>query len=70
MSEVVADGETGLLAPARDDSSLAEHVLRLAADSDLRRRMGAAGQARAKQLFDESRMCADYQRLYLDLSRS
>ena len=67
MSEVVADGSTGLLAPARDDAALAERILRLAGDPELRRRMGAAGRARAKDRFDERRMADDYGRIYREL---
>jgi len=69
MSEVVADGTTGLLAPVKDDSALAECILRLAVNPQLRRQMGDAGRSRAKQLFDEPRMCAEYKRLYLDLGQ-
>ena len=67
LREVVADGTTGLLAPARDAAALAERVLRLAADAGLRRRMGLAGRARAKECFDEPRMAADYARAYREL---
>jgi glycosyltransferase involved in cell wall biosynthesis len=68
VREVVADGETGLLAPAGDDAALTAHVLRLAGDADLRRRMGAAGRTRAKDHFDEPRMCADYGAIYRELA--
>jgi glycosyltransferase involved in cell wall biosynthesis len=70
LREVVADGATGLLAPAGDDDALAERILRLAGDPEPRRRMGAAGRARAKALFDEPRMCADYSRLYRELGHA
>jgi L-malate glycosyltransferase len=70
LREVVDDGVTGLLAPAKDDAALASHVLRLAADADLRRAMGDAGRARAKRYFDESRKADDYQRLYHELGRA
>jgi glycosyltransferase involved in cell wall biosynthesis len=67
MSEVVVDGTTGLLAPVRDESALADFIFRLAANPELCRQMGDAGRSRAKQLFDEPRMCAEYKRIYLDL---
>jgi glycosyltransferase involved in cell wall biosynthesis len=70
MNEVVVDSTTGFLTPSNDDAALADRLLRLAGDPYLRQRMGAAGRARAKDLFDEPRMCADYQRLYLDLCHS
>jgi glycosyltransferase involved in cell wall biosynthesis len=70
LREVVADGATGFLAPAGDDAGLAGHVLRLAADPGLRRRLGEAGRDRAKLHFDEPRMCADYGRLYEEACRA
>lgn len=69
LAEMVAHGDTGFLAPVRDDAALAGLVLRLADDPDLRRRMGRAGRARAKERFDEPRMCADYGRLYEEACR-
>lgn len=56
--EQVVDGETGLLVPPRDSGPLAEALRRLACDPDLRERMGAAGRARALDLYDESKVLA------------
>lgn len=67
LREIVVENETGFLAPARDDELLAQHIVRLAADSDLRRRLGDAGRKRAQQFFDEQRMCDEYGRIYEDL---
>lgn len=64
VPEVVADGQTGLLAPAGDAAALAAAVLRLLADPALARRMGEAGQARAAALFSQQAMHAAYARLY------
>ncbi|MFO0810226.1 MAG: glycosyltransferase [Gemmataceae bacterium] len=64
LREVVAHGDTGFLAPARDDAALAGLIQRLADDPNLRRRMGESGRVRAKERFDEPRMCDDYGRLY------
>lgn len=52
MSELVVNGETGLLVPPGDANELAAALGRLIADRDLRRRFGAAGRARAEGLFD------------------
>jgi sugar transferase (PEP-CTERM/EpsH1 system associated) len=69
MAEVVENGRTGLLAPSGDHATLAEHVLRLAADRDLRVQMGECGRQRAVEMFSENQMHADYCRLYEELSR-
>jgi glycosyltransferase involved in cell wall biosynthesis len=50
-SEIIADGETGLLVRDDDPADLAEALQRLAADDGLRRRMGEAAARRARALF-------------------
>ena len=50
--EIVVDAETGYLVPPGDEGALAAAIERLLADSSLRRRLGAAGRARAEALFD------------------
>jgi glycosyltransferase involved in cell wall biosynthesis len=62
--EVVADGETGLLAPPGDDSALAERILALLRDPELRRRMGRRGRARVLELFRPQRMAEQVARVY------
>jgi glycosyltransferase involved in cell wall biosynthesis len=52
VAEAVEDGETGFLVPAADSEALAGALERLVSDADLRRRLGAAGRARALRLFD------------------
>ncbi|MBI5329651.1 MAG: glycosyltransferase family 4 protein [Betaproteobacteria bacterium] len=56
IAEAVADGETGLLVPARDAQGLAAGLARLMRDPELRARFGAAGQARASERFGQERM--------------
>lgn len=46
-TEVVADGETGLLVPVRDVLALTRALLRCLDDADLGRRLGSAGRERA-----------------------
>jgi glycosyltransferase involved in cell wall biosynthesis len=47
IPEFVIDGETGLLVPPRDVSSLSLALKRLLEDEDLRNRLGRNGQSRA-----------------------
>lgn len=52
ISDIVADGETGLLVPPGDSPGIAGAILRLLADPCLRDRMGDAGRRRMERLFD------------------
>ncbi len=52
--EQIVDGETGLLVQPAQVAPLTLALARLAADADLRRRMGAAGRERAARLYDEA----------------
>ena len=56
--EQVVDGETGFLVGLMDVPALAGALQRLAADPDLRTRLGAAARARALDLYDEGRVVA------------
>ncbi|MCX6551967.1 MAG: glycosyltransferase [Acidobacteria bacterium] len=56
MPEVVEDGVTGLVVPTANPGAMADAILRLLADADLRRRMGEAGLARVRAQFTADRM--------------
>lgn len=56
--ETVRDGETGLLVPPADPTALADAVIRLLGDDDLRQRMGAAGRAMVEAEYDWP-LCVD-----------
>ncbi len=62
--EVVVDGETGLLVPAREPAALAAALLRLHRDAAERGRMGTAGRRRVEEHFDVRGMVARYEALY------
>jgi glycosyltransferase involved in cell wall biosynthesis len=64
VGELVADGETGLLAPPGDAAAMAAQLERLLADPALRVAMGAAGRERALRLFDLERSRAAHAQLY------
>ena len=51
-SEVITDGETGLLVPPRDPKSLAEATLKLLDDEELRHRIGANGREHVANNYD------------------
>ena len=56
--EQVVHGETGLLVQPGRSAELAAALAQLAAEPALRARMGAAGRARALELYDEARVTA------------
>ena len=55
IGEQVEDGVTGFLVPPGDHRIVAEAVLKLIADPDLRHGMGVAGRLAAERLFDAAR---------------
>lgn len=62
--EVVDDGRTGVLVPARDPERLAETLSALLADGPRRRALGAAGRERAEERFAFERMLSMYLQAY------
>jgi glycosyltransferase involved in cell wall biosynthesis len=52
VPELVVDGVTGILVRPGDEHELGQALGRLIADAGLRRRLGAAGRARAEERFD------------------
>ena len=67
VPEMVADGETGFLVEPDDAAGFAEATASLLRDDGLRRRMGAAGRERARQVFSpaayEAAMLALYRKI-------
>ncbi len=68
-TEVVVDGETGVLVPPSEPESLAQALLHLFGDADESRRMGLAGRRRVEEHFDVRKMVAAYERLYCEDAR-
>lgn len=62
-SEMVADGQTGLLVPPGNVPALAGAVKQLLADPGRRRAMGAAGYQRVVDCFSEQTMYRQYEQL-------
>jgi glycosyltransferase involved in cell wall biosynthesis len=65
--QVVDDGRTGVLVPVNNAPALAEALLRLSRDGELRQRMATASSTKAREQFDQrqviSTTLAVYERL-------
>jgi colanic acid/amylovoran biosynthesis glycosyltransferase len=64
IPEVVKDGVTGLLAEERDVEGLAERLIMLARDAELRRIMGKAGRRHVEENYDVRRLVARLEDAY------
>jgi glycosyltransferase involved in cell wall biosynthesis len=62
--EIVADGETGFLAPAGDAAGFAVRLARLLADDRLRGQLAAEGRRRAERDFSPARLLHGYLEIY------
>jgi glycosyltransferase involved in cell wall biosynthesis len=67
VPDVVRDGEDGFLVAPGDVDELAERLVALAADPELRTRMGAAGRERVLPRYSVARLVDDVDRLYRSL---
>lgn len=66
-AELVAEGETGLLAPAGDSAALAAALARLAFDPPQMRALGQAGLRRVRERFSMEAMVSAYDAMYRGL---
>lgn len=66
-SEVVEDGVNGLLVPVRESKALAQAILRLVGDSEMRRRLGRESRQRAVARFDLSAIADQIRSIYREL---
>jgi glycosyltransferase involved in cell wall biosynthesis len=64
IPEVVQDGATGFLVPPRDHHAMADALIKLLGDVQLRKRMGDAGLALVKAKFSAERMVQETLRAY------
>jgi len=67
--EVVLDNQTGRLIPLNNFAEFATALVELAADANLRQRLGEAGRAHCLPLFDWHTMVDQLEQLYLRLAR-
>lgn len=64
ITDAVEEGKTGLLFPAGDVAALAQALLKLLEDRELRRQMGEAARVRALELFPSQRIIEEMLALY------
>ena len=62
--EIVVGGVTGLLVPPRDVEALQQAIAGLVADAPFREALGCAGQARAREFFDDRIVLPQVSRLF------
>jgi glycosyltransferase involved in cell wall biosynthesis len=65
--ELVLDGETGFIIPQRSPDVLAEKILLLLNDGEMRAAMGRRGRERIEKEFHIDRMVADHMSLYEEM---
>jgi glycosyltransferase involved in cell wall biosynthesis len=73
IPEVAVDGQTGFLVPPRDEQAMADRLVELLKNDQLRTRMGQAARQRAREMFRVDRMVdatlAVYERLLNSTAR-
>jgi len=70
LPEVVQDGVTGILVPSKDPNALADAIVRLLRDPDLRKRLGNAGRERVLSEFRTDRIVEQTLKVYESACRS
>lgn len=68
--EIVRDGKTGFLVPARDPEALAHRIVKLLRNRELRENMGRAGRRVVERDFGLSETARRYQALYQEVLRT
>ncbi len=64
IPEAIIHGETGLLCPEKDWQSLAQNIITLAGNEELRERFAIAGRKRVEQLFNLKHNTAKLEEIY------
>ncbi len=64
IPEIIADGTTGFLVPERDVAALADRLLLLLTNAELRGRMGEAGRKRIEREFDLVKQAERLEEIY------
>ena len=64
LPEIVQHEKSGILVPSRNPAKIAEAVIRLAGDPDLRQSMGEHGKTFAFQQFENAKLCDRVESIY------
>jgi glycosyltransferase involved in cell wall biosynthesis len=67
ISDIVVEGETGLLSDITDDQGFSEHLLKVVEDDALRQRLGNGSSEHVLQKFSYQRLVRDMSSLYNEL---
>ena len=67
VPEVVDSGRTGWLVPPKEPAALAQAVVQMLADEEMRRTFGQAGRERVERDFSLKQMVSRYETLFDDL---
>jgi glycosyltransferase involved in cell wall biosynthesis len=67
VPDVIQHGQTGLLVPPKDPTALANSMLELIKDANLRNRLGERAQTSAVSKYDKTRLLRDMEDFYLGL---
>ena len=70
LSEMIQHGRNGLLAAAGDDAGLAQSLVQLYRQPELRTAMGGTGEAIARDMFSLDSMLKAYREVYRDVMKS
>ncbi|MFH1413980.1 MAG: glycosyltransferase [Candidatus Omnitrophota bacterium] len=65
--ELVVQGETGFLVPAKDADALVEAISSLLFNKELRKKMGERGRSRVESFFTEEKMIRSFEQLFEEL---
>ena len=66
LDGIIVDGRTGVLAEVGDPEAFARAAAPLLEHPELRQRMGQAGRRHVVERFEQTLMCAAYERLFLE----
>lgn len=70
IPEALIDGETGIIVPLRDAKALAQAIIRLGEDPQLRAKMGMAGRKRVEEHFDHAKKMEEFESWLKEITNS